>query len=233
MKIFKTRNLSLFGILILIVFNISKANACSCDTTSLENALEFSDEIFTGKVVKVEEYKNGQFVKIDNEEKASYPLRYYFEVERKWKGNQDSILIVGGDNWSCDFWFDIGKRYLVYATRDTSEEEPIDTTAETIVIDIPRINDGKDILSTWLCSRTTHEPIGVLEKNNWYKKDLRRLNKKFLNEPDKINPNKLITIEEQPNDVDYIQKTSNRGWLMFVGILIFIILFAFRRKRIE
>ena len=183
MKISKTRSLSLFGILILIVFNISKSNACSCDTVSFENATKYADEIFTGKVIKVEEQDN-------------YHIKYELEVEKKWKGNKDSILIFHGGSTSCDFYFHLDKRYLVYAA-----------------------GESKYGFLASLCSRTIHEQTKVFEERNWYKKDLKRLDKKF--------PNKFTPIEEKSNQINITEKASKKHWLIIGEALTFIALLFF------
>ena len=82
----------------------SKLDACSCDTISFKDAIEYADEIFVGRIIKVERYKNGKFMNTDNQEEINWDWRYYFEIERKWKGNSKSKLIVHQQGTSCDFF---------------------------------------------------------------------------------------------------------------------------------
>lgn len=167
----------------------AKLYACSCDTISFENAIEDADEIFVGKIVKAERFENGKFINADNKEEINWVWRYYFEIRKKWKGNNKSKLIVYNQGTSCDLFFDIHKReYLVYASRKSEKENPLGITISN--------NNVKNKLSTWLCSRTIY--YHYWEEGNWYKDDLEKLNKKFPNEVQlssfQINMNLLLII---------------------------------------
>ena len=70
------------GILTLIGFSNSILNACSCDTIFFKDAIEYADEISTGKIVKAEKFKNDKFINLDNTEEINWNWRYHFEVEK-------------------------------------------------------------------------------------------------------------------------------------------------------
>lgn len=167
---------------LLILFGLthSNTNACSCDTVSFEKAVDYADEIFIGKIVKAELFENGSY-HYGDEEKFNWDWRYYFKVNRKWKGSSDSELVVSQQGNSCDLYFNINKEeYLVYATYESGEENPVGVSIGS--------NNGENNLSTWLCSRTIYDgslPIHndtVFEKT-WYESDVSELNEKF---PEKI-----------------------------------------------
>lgn len=184
-----SKNKLLIVIIILIGMANSKLDACSCDTISFKDAIEYADEIFVGKITKVERFENGKFVNADHREEANWDWRYYFEIENKWKGNNKSKLIVHHQGTSCDLFFDIYEReYLVYASRKSGKENLLGVTIGP--------NNGKDKLTTWLCSRTIHNHYW--EEENWFKDDIDKLNKEFPTEIElskfQINTNLMIAI---------------------------------------
>lgn len=155
---------------ILISFSTFKIYSCSCDITPFQQALEYADEIFVGKIVKAEKYKNGIFINENNEQETNWDWRFYFEVTKKWKGNNKSTLIVHHQGDSCDLYFDIYEReYLVYASRELGKENFFGITIGP--------TNGKKKLTTWLCSRTIYNKYW--EKDNWFEKDIEKLNKEF------------------------------------------------------
>lgn len=193
----------MIGIVILIGMVNSKLNACSCDTISFKDAVEYADEIFVGKITKVEKFENGKFINADNQEEINWDWRYYFEIEKKWKGNNKSKLIVHHQGTSCDLFFNIyEKEYLVYASRKSGKENPLGVTIG--------INNGKDKLTTWLCSRTIQNHYW--DKESWFEDDIEKLEKEF---PDKIELSKF---------------QFKLNWVIVIGIL-GIFGFMIRRKR--
>lgn len=190
----------IIGIIILIGVVNSKLNACSCDTISFREALEYADEIFVGKIIKAEKFKNGKFINADNQEEINWNWRYYFEIDKKWKGNNQSKLIIYHQGTSCDVWFDIYEReYLVYASRKSEKENPLGITVGA--------DNGQERLSTWLCSRTTGSQDW--EEGNWFKEDIEKLDREF------------------PNEVQLSKFQINTNWLLiglgFIGILVLTI----------
>lgn len=152
----------------------TKSIACSCDRISFEDAVELADEIFVGKITKVERFKNDKFINGINNDEIGWDWRYYFNVEKKWKGSSKSELIVYHHGTSCDLFFDIyEKEYLVYAFKKSREE----ITGLTFGLD-----NGESKLSTWVCSRTT--PNIFWEKDNSFEDDVRKLDSEF---PEEIN----------------------------------------------
>ena len=148
-------------------------DACTCDPISFEDAIEYADEIFVGKIIKVERFENGRFMNIYNKEEIYWGWRYYFEIEKKWKGSSESMLIVHHQGTSCDLFFDIyEEEYLVYASRKSGKETPLGVTIGP--------NNGKVKLTTWLCSRTIYNHSW--EKGNWFKDDIEKLEKEFPNQ---------------------------------------------------
>jgi len=91
----------------------SKAAACSCaELASVEDSLERSEAVFSGKVLEIKELKNT----------SGYMRKSVkFEVNKVWKGRSESLIVIytgigGGD---CGYAFVEGKEYLVYANSTT------------------------------------------------------------------------------------------------------------------
>ncbi|MBP2241515.1 hypothetical protein J2Z40_002078 [Cytobacillus eiseniae] len=99
--------------MILISASPTYTSACSCaELPSVEEELERSKAVFSGKVVSVREKGYG---------KGHAPKSVLFEVSNTWKGVQQSQIIIttglgGGD---CGIDFKVGEEYLVYANEST------------------------------------------------------------------------------------------------------------------
>lgn len=195
------------GISILIGLNSSKLAACSCDPISFDRAIEYADEIFIGTIVKAERFENGNIINYANQEEIIWGWSYHFEVKKKWKGNTQSNLIVFHQGNSCDFFFDIYERgYLVYAAREAGEEHPLGITIGS--------NNGKERLTTWLCSRTISN--NNWDKENWFENDIEKLNAKF------------------PNEIVLSSFQFNKYWLMVFGFVIAgILAWAVQMRRMK
>ena len=114
---------ALFGAA-LILFGAGSSFACTCGDTppSVAEARDNALAVFSGKVVDTE-YRDGA-VFLDGT-RAGAELTVRFKIERWWKGDpipevflfteqyaSDSSMIVS----DCAARFEIGKRYLVYAS---------------------------------------------------------------------------------------------------------------------
>jgi len=119
----------------------SIASACSCaELPSVEEELDRSQAVFSGKVIDVREKKSL---------KGYITKSVLFEVTNTWKGVTQSQIIIttgqgGGD---CGFDFKEGQEYLVYANESTMY--------------------GEKSLVTIVCDRTnelgsSHEDLAIL-----------------------------------------------------------------------
>lgn len=161
----------IIGIIFLLITSFSRLNACSCDTISFNEAVNYADEIFFGKIIKAEKFNDGKYV-LGNQERINWNWKFQFEVEKKWKGSNKKNLVVYHQGTSCDLWFNIYEEYLVYASKGGLLNLSSSVTKYQ--------NESKKRLSTYLCSRTTS--LDFLEEANWYQKDKYRLDKIFPNE---------------------------------------------------
>ncbi len=163
----KELNHKLLLLLILYLFtNINLfACECMCTMTTFEHAIESSDEIFTGNIIKIEKVKNG-FYFFEDEKITEWIWKYQFKIDKKWKGDNSAIVTVWFAGNDCGIFDNINAKYLVYATR------------------FGRINPNSfflrkdNRLSTWVCSRTVGE-YSIRNKERTFEKDIERLNDKF------------------------------------------------------
>ena len=176
----------------LISVPIASLIACSCDTIPFSGAVKIADEIFVGRIIKAERFKNQEFITSSGKKEAIWDWRYYFEVKEKWKGSTDRRVIIHQFGTSCDPFFDIyQEEHLIYAYQINNNERiggsPVNSRLE-----------GK--LSTWLCSRNI--PNLYWDQGNWFMQDVDRLNRMF--------PQKMILRK----------KWLIWNWLAVVGISI-------------
>lgn len=104
--------------------------ACSCaDPGTPENGLERADAVFAGRVLEVKEQRTLR---------GFLSKTVWFEVERTWKGMDDSQVIVrtGSGGGDCGYHFQQGHEYVVYAS-------------------MSGMYGGEDELTAIICSRTS------------------------------------------------------------------------------
>ncbi len=92
-------------VLFAVVFGEEEAHACKCVQSTPEERLQKSSAVFSGVAVEVDEDSSSD----------ARPQRITFEVEESWKGVYEEQIVIQGDGSSCDFRFQEGERYLVYA----------------------------------------------------------------------------------------------------------------------
>lgn len=128
--------------IVFLLIGTRTAEACYCFPINLTftNQIEKSAMIFTGKVISIEKSENH--------------AKVIFNVEEKLKGVTSTRIELNTSPLDrCDYYFEIGKSYLVYTSSDD--------------------NSGK--FTAKQCSRTRPK------KNKQARKDLARLRKRFIN----------------------------------------------------
>ncbi|WP_367391270.1 hypothetical protein [Lewinella sp. LCG006] len=205
-----------FGLLISSIFYATDLYACICTRPTFEEEIRYSDEIFIGDISRVERYELGRIKDRYGSEEVFWGWRYYFDVKKKWKGNDQSEFIIENTGSGCSLSFDIyPQNILVYGIR-TSEIEMYSK-------DSTSIENGIEVLHTSICSRTTHKGN---ESRNWYEKDLGKLNRMFS---DKI---KLNAIGENKEKLylHYVGKRKSiRLIIFFIVLLVLLNIFQFIR----
>ena len=106
------KKLFVFLFLSLISFN---AYCCDCsEKPSIQENWKLADQVFVGKVIKVDSLLYSEY----GQRMYAFTIR----MSKTYKGeifqgnNLKTILAVSAG--SCDYYFDIGKEYLIYAKRD-------------------------------------------------------------------------------------------------------------------
>jgi len=109
-----------FVILLFFTFwGFEISYACMCDFGLFENRIEKSHFIFTGKVISVED------IYADSTSKWPTQQRVLIVIEKKFKGNQNDTLKVNSNLHSCASFFEVNKRYLVFAGHSIESEAEI------------------------------------------------------------------------------------------------------------
>ncbi|WP_232695906.1 hypothetical protein [Brevibacillus daliensis] len=112
----------IFVAMSLFVVTPSTSYACSCVSLTPTEKFEKADSVFVGTAKDIKN-KQGSFFP------ANHPMSdsdaNVFVVEKSWKGNPPSQLIVydNGHEESCGVDFKIGNSYLVYAKTDTEKKD--------------------------------------------------------------------------------------------------------------
>lgn len=130
----------------LLSLSIGPSTSYACDCVkppSVEDELERSQAVFSGKVLEVNEMNKGYMKK-----------KVLLEVAETWKGLSESQVIIttGSGGGDCGYEFQVGEEYLVYAQHSSmygDQEELVsiicDRTTElsTASEDLAVLGEGK------------------------------------------------------------------------------------------
>ncbi len=144
-------NKSLFLFFIVLLFSLSNVYSCSCGKISVKYGFKYSDIIFTGKVVEINE--GVVYDSIPNStRKGEFHVRklnqieFIFKIKDLIKGKNQSefiTVVTSGGGADCGNYFDINTEHLVYSYMTD--------------IKVGTFNERKKVepyLSTSLCTRT-------------------------------------------------------------------------------
>ncbi len=100
----------------LLVLTSNAASACVCLTTTPKKNFRNSRAVFEGKVIDI-------MAKTDRSRDTSDSLvafKVTFEVSKVWKGKVDKqqVVLTSGSFPGCEYSFEKGKEYLVYASAE-------------------------------------------------------------------------------------------------------------------
>ncbi len=103
---------SAFVFAFLLLFS-QNSYACGCELQlskdsvkrQVKDAKKKSQAVFTGKVLKITEPSDGNFLLVK------------IQVESNWKGAKDNeiVIVTGKGNGDCGYSFTVGQKYLIYA----------------------------------------------------------------------------------------------------------------------
>lgn len=170
----------------LLLFGlVGEIYACKCDGTgTVKSSFQSSDAIISGRVLSKEIVSYSQTINPDSVSaiksrlkddkqklqffEMSYVVKVEFETVEKYKGTilHDTVTIYTAMNSaSCGYTFDVGKFYIVYASRKSY--------LDFMFLNRVDRDKGLEIENTYwtnICTRTT-------EYNNLEADELRALNK--------------------------------------------------------
>ena len=107
--------------LLLVTLDAGPAYTCSCaETRSVEETLQKSSAVFSGKATKVKEF-SPESPEAGDALLGLGPVT--FEIQEAWKGvSGKSVVVYGqGPGASCGIDFERGETYLVYAYRSDGD----------------------------------------------------------------------------------------------------------------
>jgi hypothetical protein len=106
---------------LFFILSVNGAYACSCERIGILKDQKYSDFVFTGKVVEINEIITQE--KVTDSDRIVEYIRYEFvfkikHIHKRKDGfafkDKITIITTGGDS-DCGNWFDLNKKYLVYA----------------------------------------------------------------------------------------------------------------------
>ncbi len=112
------KSLSIFLATMFLLLSFETASACLCFSLPDPTPEQIKTQ-FNGELTKADVVFSGEVIQLDD-------FKVAFRVEKVWKGktlkeiNMSTGAVDKGDGTkvisSCDYGFEMGKRYLVYAT---------------------------------------------------------------------------------------------------------------------
>jgi len=144
-------------LILLTIFGLTKSFACSCiEQLPVAESIQISDIVFSGQVISKVITSNlsnfgykymGDTAKVWEEWKETYTAVVKIKVDRNYTEHYTSdtlIILTPPDGGACGVDFQIGERYIIYAT---IEDEYLD------FFGLKRVFDNKTFW-THLCTRT-------------------------------------------------------------------------------
>ncbi|HIW34531.1 MAG TPA: hypothetical protein IAA29_17285 [Candidatus Paenibacillus intestinavium] len=195
-----------FMVSMMTIYTPSNVYACSCaQPLTVEEELDRSEAVFTGRVLEVKEIKNlnGYLTK-----------SALFEVSEIWKGGSESQIIIhtGGGGGDCGYHFEEDKEYLVYAN-------------------LSDMYGDKEQLVSIMCDRTNilaqaHDDLAILGEGKV------PTNKVNLERDSTTLKEGKVPIE-QVNLNEELKLTQSYVWVIVVGIIVLglIVFFVWRKQR--
>lgn|GEM_PF-3573240 len=103
-------------LVILLLFISIKSYSCSCaGVPAITKSWESANEIFTGEIIKVDTLLYGN----NGAKIYSYTCRILNSYKSEVYPGRELRTILSQSSASCDFMFQLGKTYLIYAKAET------------------------------------------------------------------------------------------------------------------
>lgn len=117
----------LFATLAMLLLAAVVCLACDCNTLSPSESFQAADLVFVGSVV--------------TSDKSDGYLKSTFRVEQILKGSNSNEIVIAGQMSDCDFAFQTGEAYIVYA-RQSQSRLIASTCMSTTAIYVPSARPG-------------------------------------------------------------------------------------------
>lgn len=103
-------------LLILLLFISLKTYSCSCDVIPpINKNWESADEIFTGEIIKVDSLLYGN----NGAKIYAFTCKVLKSYKSEIYPGREFRTVLGQSSASCDFIFQVGKVYLIYAKEES------------------------------------------------------------------------------------------------------------------
>lgn len=112
-KIYQMKKILLF---LFLIFTIQEGYSCSCaPRPSVKYNWKNANEVFTGKIIKIDSSLYGT----NGSKIYSYTVRILESFKEDFHKGRELRTFISQDEASCDFMFQAGKEYLIYAKRES------------------------------------------------------------------------------------------------------------------
>lgn len=191
--------------LVLLFFTISKSYCCSCATKpSVKMDWENANEVFIGKIIKVDSMHFGN----NGAKIYSYTVEVVKSFKQEFHETRTLRTIISQDSASCDFMFEVGEDYLIYAKSDSRT------------------------LATSLCSRTNI--IKFIEESEF--QELEKLYKEYAsdtNEMREMGDNNSYQVELVKKEVE--KRLDNQRLIIYglsgIIVLLLVMVLIMRKRK--
>lgn len=103
-------------IFIFLLFAINETYSCSCaGKPPVKENWDYSSEVFKGKVIKVDTLLYGN----NGAKIYSYTIQIFKSFKEDFYKGRELRTIISQSGAACDFMFDVGKEYLIYAKAES------------------------------------------------------------------------------------------------------------------
>lgn len=184
--------------LVLLFFTIYEGYSCSCASKPpVKTNWERANEVFIGRIIKVDSThfgNNGAMI-------YSYTVRIVKSFKEEFQETRDLRTIISQDSASCNYIFNVGKEYLIYAKSDSNT------------------------LASSICSRTNL--IEFVEEGEFL--ELEKLDKEYVSDTSAIriiNMENNISYQVELVKKDLEEKLENQRLIIYVlsGVLVFLLI---------
>ena len=193
--------------LTLLLFTITMSYSCTCaEKPSIKDNWEGANEVFIGKIVKVDSLHFGN----NGAKIFSYTVKILKSFKEEFYNTRELRTIIGQDGGSCDFIFNVGEEYLIYAKSESQT------------------------LACSLCSRT--RSIKKIENEEF--EELERLHKEYSSNTSLVRTVRLenntsyqVELVKKPLEEKIRKQNLLISFLSMTVIILFALILILRKRK--